>query len=127
MKHLRSTVASITAGALALPSLVLAQSNPFTRAQELANQTGSSAGIGTTTPLPLVIGRIINVALGFLGIIFLLLLLYAGFLYMTAQGEKEPIEKANKIIKQSVIGLIIIVAGFGISNFILGSLVNVTA
>lgn len=128
MKHLKSHIAGLTAAALSLPAVVFAQdNNPFVRGQKLASDVGTSAGIGSTTPLPLIIGRIINAALGFLGVIFLGLLLYAGFLWMTAQGEEKSVDKAKSIIKQSIIGLIVIVAGFAISNFVLGSLVNVTS
>lgn len=127
MKHLKSKLGALTAATLTLPVAVLAQTlNPFSTAQNLAENVGSSAGIASKTPLPLIIGRIVNVVLGFLGVVFLVLLLYAGFLWMTAQGDEKTVEKAKGIIKQAIVGLIVIVAGFAISNFVLGSLVNVT-
>lgn len=129
MKHLKTKLAAIATAALAFPAAVFAQSgaNPFTTGQKLASDVGNSAGIASSTPLPLIIGRIVNAALGFLGVIFLVLLLYAGFLWMTAQGDEKGVTKAKDIIKQAIIGLIVIVAGFAISNFVLGSLVNVTS
>jgi TRAP-type C4-dicarboxylate transport system permease small subunit len=88
---------------------------------------GTTAGItGGGKTLPEIIGSIVNVVLGFLGIVFLVLLLYAGFMWMTAQGDDKKVDKARAMISQSVIGLVIIVAAYAISTFVLGSLVNVT-
>ncbi len=126
MKQIYSKFAMLAAAAFAFPAQVLAAENPFTKGATLANTVGTSAGITTSRGLPEIIGSIINVGLGFLGIVFLVLLLYAGFLWMTAQGEPKSVDKAKEMLKQSVIGLIIIVAAFAISNFVLISLVNVT-
>ncbi len=92
----------------------------------MANDVAGSAGITTSKTLPQIIGQIINIVLSFLGMVFLILVLYAGFLWMTAQGEAKNVDKAKSILSQSIIGLIVIVAGFAISNFVLGSLVQVT-
>ncbi|MEN9558258.1 MAG: Type secretion system pilin [Candidatus Parcubacteria bacterium] len=127
MKKLLTTMSSAGAsvGALFLPLVVHAQA--FQEAQRGVDQVGSSAGINSTTELPVLIGNIINIVLGFLGIVLLGLILYAGFLWMTARGNGEQVEKATGIIRDSIIGLIIIVAAFAISRFVLGSLINVTA
>lgn len=125
MKYLQRLLAGIAALVAPLPAFAV--DNPFTRGAKLAGEVGEKAGIKTSRTLPEIIGSIINVFLGFLGIIFLVLLLYAGFLWMTAQGEPKQVEKAKEILKQSIIGLIIIVAAFAISNFVLTSLVNVSS
>ncbi len=69
---------------------------------------------------------IISVFLGFLGIIAVVLILWAGFNWMTAGGNEEKIEKAQKTLSAAVIGLIIILAAWGITNFVVNSLVNAT-
>jgi uncharacterized membrane protein len=92
----------------------------------LANEVGSSAGITSQRTLPEIVGSIINIVLGFLGIVFLVILLYAGFTWMTAQGDEGKVKNARSMISQAVVGLIVIVAAFAISNFVLSSLVNVT-
>ncbi|MBI4139136.1 hypothetical protein HY479_03230, partial [Candidatus Uhrbacteria bacterium] len=53
-------------------------------------------------------------------------LLYGGFLWMTAGGSEEGVTKAKTMIRNAIIGLVIIVAAFSISNFVLSSLVKVT-
>lgn len=104
----------------------LAQTNPFETAGKLAGEVGKSAGIGEQKPIEVIIGSIINIALGFLGIVLLVYLLYGGFLWMTSGGSEDGVKKAQTMIKNAVIGLVIIVAAFAISNFVLGSLVNAT-
>ena len=131
MKNLKSKVAAaLMVAALTLPFVASAQGTtnppPFTNALAQTQVVGNQAGIASSTPLPVLIGNIVNVVLGFLGIVFLVLLLYAGFLWMTAQGEEKPVTKAKDIIKQSIIGLIVIVAAFAISNFVLTSLIRVS-
>ena len=63
--------------------------------------------------------KIINSLLNFIGVIFFLLLIYAGYLWMTARGNDEQIEKAKKITREVVIGLIIIVLARIITDLIL--------
>ncbi|MBI5654781.1 hypothetical protein HZC53_03975 [Candidatus Uhrbacteria bacterium] len=83
--------------------------------------TAEAAGVtGGTTDLVVIIGRIINIALGFIGIVFLVLMLYAGYMYMTAAGDPEKVKKAVNTIKNSVIGLVIIASAWAITSFILG-------
>lgn len=117
---------AVTATLVALPSMAAAQTNPFQNAANMAGQVGSDAGLGQPKPLTQIIGQIINIALGFLGIVLLAYLLYAGFLWMTAGGDDGKVKKARDMIFQAIIGLIIIVAAFAISTFVLGSLVNAT-
>lgn len=124
--RLKSTCYAAVATALALPAAALAVENPFNTAKLLTNSVGSSAGIQSSQTLPGMVGSIINVVLGFLGILLLFYMLYAGFLWMTAGGDTKKVDTAMSIIKQAVIGLVIIVAAFAISSFVLGSLVNVS-
>jgi len=96
---------------------VLAQTN--TASQNLQT-IGSTAGV--TTSLPDLIGRIIYILLGTLGVVFLGILLYAGYLWMTAGGEEKKTAEAKNWIKNAVIGLIIIASAFAITNFIMSQL-----
>jgi len=125
MKNLKTYIAG--AGiALMAPLQVLAV-NPFETSKNMVANVGTAAGIQTTSGgLTDIIGKLINIFLGFLGVIFLVLMLYAGFLWMTAQGEEAKVKKAKDMITQAVIGLIIVVAAFAISNFVLASLLNAT-
>jgi len=65
---------------------------------------------------------IINQLITFIGIIFLLLLIYAGYLWMTARGNDEEVSKAKKITRETVIGLIIILLARLLTEFILSQI-----
>ncbi len=71
-------------------------------------------------------GRIINIALGLLGVIAVGLIIYAGFLWMTSGGEEEKISKAKKLLISAVIGLGIILSSWAIASFVLNRLHNAT-
>ncbi len=86
------------------------------------NQTAEAAGISGGGDLIQIIGRLINIFLGTLGVIFLGLLLYAGYLWMTAAGDPKKGERAQHTIRNAVNGLVIIASSFAITSFILKSL-----
>jgi len=86
---------------------------------------GANSGLNAGDPRA-IIARIINVALGMLGILFVVLIVYAGFMYMTAGGNEENTKKAQKIILYAVIGLAIILSAYAISQFVLNELRNAT-
>ncbi len=81
-------------------------------------KVGASAGLGNAD-LFTIIGRIINIFLGFLGVILLIIIIYAGYLWMTAGGNPEKIAQAKLWIRNAVIGLIIIASAFAITQYIL--------
>ena len=74
---------------------------------------------GTDTDLGQTIGSVIQFLLGFLGILAVILFLYAGFLWMTAGGDDAKTKKAKDYIKNAVIGMVIIMAAYIITNFVL--------
>jgi hypothetical protein len=74
----------------------------------------------------MVAARIVQIALGFLGILALALIIYAGYIWMTAAGNSERVEKAKGILKNAIIGLLIILSAFGIVSFILSQLTGTT-
>jgi TRAP-type C4-dicarboxylate transport system permease small subunit len=71
-------------------------------------------------------GAVINVFLGLLGTIFLILIIYGGFLWMTAAGNEEKIKKATQVIGRAVIGIIIVAMAYGITYFVLQAVTNAT-
>jgi hypothetical protein len=95
-------------------------------AQDAESQLAAVAAGGglPTTNIAILIARIIRVFLGTLGIIFTVLIAYAGFIYMTAQGEVEKVKRATKMIKNGVIGMIICLSAFSITQFILNRLLE---
>ncbi|MBU1029056.1 Ig-like domain-containing protein, partial [Patescibacteria group bacterium] len=88
---------------------------------DLGLEYGESLGL-TSTDIRITIGRIINAFLGLLGIVAVLLILYAGFLWMTAGGDSQQIDKAKAWMRNGVIGLVIIMSAYAIASFILGAI-----
>lgn len=79
-----------------------------------------SALSGTSGDLKEVVRSIINTILGLLGFIVVIFIIYAGILYVTDGGSGENLDKAKNIIKNSIIGIVIILASFAIVNFAFG-------
>lgn len=73
-----------------------------------------------------IVAEIIKYALSFLGIIFLVLTLYGGFLWMTAGGNEEQLAKSKTIIINGVLGLIIILSAYAITYFVLENIIKAT-
>lgn len=70
-------------------------------------------------------GTIIGYGLAFVGVIFFILMIYAGFLWMTARGNEEQITKAQDLIKSAIIGIIIVFLSYVITNFVLTKLTSI--
>ncbi|OGL67149.1 hypothetical protein A2856_03725 [Candidatus Uhrbacteria bacterium RIFCSPHIGHO2_01_FULL_63_20] len=84
------------------------------------------AGFSTQGDLTLIIARLIRTALSFLGIIVLLLILYGGFLWMTASGDETRVTRAKQVLANAVIGLVIVLSSFAIAQFVVGRLSEAT-
>jgi hypothetical protein len=85
------------------------------------NQIQQASGLGNSDPR-IIIARIIQVLLGFLGIIAVIIIMYAGFLWMTANGEEAKVDKAKKTLTSAAIGLVIILMSFAIASYVLNML-----
>ena len=73
-----------------------------------------------------IISNIINVALGFIGILVLVYLLYGGFTWMTSGGEEKKVTQAKNIISRSLIGVVIVLSSWAITMFVLRAIGNAT-
>jgi hypothetical protein len=71
--------------------------------------------------------NIINTALGFLGLIAVVIVLYGGFMWMTAAGNEERISKAKQILTAGIIGLVIIAMAWAIASYVVGAIMSATA
>lgn len=95
--------------------------------QEGMAQIGSSA-FGTSSPADprVIVANVIKIFLGFLGIIFVVLLIQAGYIWMTSEGDSAKIKTATDKMKTGVIGLLIIFSAYGLTVFVFNSLTAVT-
>lgn len=79
-----------------------------------ANEAGYVTGTEASS-LETIISSVIYAFLGLVGIIFFGLIIYGGFIYMTAQGNEEKVKKASNIVFSALFGLIITLAAYAIS------------
>jgi len=114
---------------LALFLFVPALSQAVDLGNQLIKDTGSKAGYAaaTETTFAQTLGIGIAIALSLVGVIFLILMVYAGYLWMTAGGEEEQVKKAQKIITAAIIGLIITVAAYSITAYIVPAILIMAA
>jgi uncharacterized membrane protein YjgN (DUF898 family) len=82
---------------------------------------------GKTTQTPAgIIAGLIQYALSFLGVIFIVLMIYAGFLWMTAMGDSSKIDSSKEIFQSALIGLIIILSSYTLTYFIIKNVLTAT-
>ena len=74
--------------------------------------------------VPSAVGTIVGYVLSFVGILFLLLMIYAGILWMIAGGNEQQVQKAKSLIGAAIIGLIIVLAAYAITTFLGNVLTN---
>ncbi len=72
----------------------------------------------------IIVAELINVVIGFLSLIFVILILYAGFLFMISGGDKEKTDYAKRAIGNAIIGLIIVLSSWAITTFSIDAIIN---
>lgn len=85
----------------------------------LAEKSGYSQTGVLETSIESIVANIIQYVLSFLGVIFIILIIYSGFMWMTAAGDSEKITKAKDILISAVIGIIIVLSAYVITTTIL--------
>jgi hypothetical protein len=106
---------------LVLPFAARAQgSDSFAgRVLDGATRASDPSGLTTADSLEVVIGNVIAAALSLVGVLLVLIMIYAGFTWMTAGGSEEKIKTARSWIMNSIIGLVIVFAAYAIVRFVL--------
>lgn len=91
----------------------------------LQPEINAQLGLGNLDPR-LVIARIINIILGFLGIVALLIILLAGFKWMASGGSEEKVGMAKKMLISGIIGLVIIFLSWSLATYLINNLFAAT-
>jgi hypothetical protein len=79
---------------------------------------GDNIGLGNNDPITITT-NVINLVLGLLGLIAVIIILIGGFKWMTASGNEDKVGEAKKMITQGLIGLVIILAAWGIARWVI--------
>lgn len=117
IKHL---VAFAMLAFLAAPVVAMAQIDPG------IDVIDPTIGLSNTDPRTTV-ARLINTAMLFLGIIAVGIVLIGGFKWMTAGGNEDKVGEAKKLMGAGIVGLVIVLAAWGIATFVLTRLIAATA
>ena len=89
------------------------------------DKAADKGGFDTTVVgdgIGVIAANLIKAFLSILGIIFLILIVYGGYIWMMSRGNEQEVEKAKQIIQRAIIGLIIIVAAYVITVFVFSGL-----
>lgn len=89
----------------------------------LRTAAGGTGLVSDQEPVDIIVS-VVNVLLYFVGTIFMILIVWAGFRWMTSAGNTDTVKKARETIINSVIGLVIIFASYVLVNFVITSLVD---
>jgi len=103
---------------------VLAASVDIDSQLKEAGETSGPFSSGNEFSLAEIVGYIIRAFFGILGMIFIILILTAGYNYMNARGDEERVDKALTTIRRAIIGLIITVGAYAIWAFVFERLFN---
>lgn len=119
----------VTVSCISLPFVSSAQESQIlqgtgggTSTQDVITDT---TGLGTENPEDITIS-LVNVVLGFLSLVAVVIIMYGGFTWMTAAGNEDKIKTAQDILKAAVIGLIIILASWALTNYLINTAIDST-
>lgn len=140
-KFIRTFLALFLMGMMLVPATgTFAQTNSKTPAKKATttSSTGALGGIqgqlkefGNTsygsnaqTSPQIVVARIIRAALGLLGTLLVIYMVYGGMMWMTSNGESSKVDKAKGILRQAIVGMIIVISAYAISSFVVSTLLT---
>ena len=116
-KYFKIFLAVWSAAFAVLPSLALAATDTLNKLENVGVTRGPYKNPGGEFGVSQIVGVVVQAALALIGVIFLILMIYAGYNWMTARGEEEKVEKAKDTITRAFIGLIIVVGAYAIWSF----------
>ncbi|NQV90814.1 hypothetical protein HQ487_05435 [Candidatus Uhrbacteria bacterium] len=90
------------------------------------SEFSATAGLGDANLVD-TIAQIIRIALGFLGVIAVVIILLGGFKWMTSGGADTKVLEAKKLIFSGIIGLVIVISAYAIASFVIDSIITATS
>lgn len=106
-------------GIVTLFPTVIFAGDPYYGLDGAARQAGLQSK--SSDEVPTLIGNMVGSILALIGVIFFVLMVYGGFLWMTAHGDSGQVDKGRETIIGAVIGIIIVAASYALTSFILSA------
>jgi len=120
MKTWQKVLTGLAVGFTAIAVLVLPQ---VSLADDYGlGATAGAAGIKTDKSIQMIIGNVIGTALSMISVLFFALMLYAGIKWMLARGDSDEARKALDTIIAAIIGMLVVLGSYAITNFVFNSL-----
>ncbi len=114
-----AAVATLGVSALIAPNVSAdTPANRYTSGSESVEQSAT----GRQTSLMSTLSVIINVALGVIGFVAVVMIIFGGVQYTTSSGDAAKVTKAKNTILYGIVGLVIALLAFAIVNFILSNI-----
>lgn len=88
------------------------------RLNQAAHNYGPYSQEATDTSFASILGLVINVALSLLGVIFMFIIILAGYQWMSAQGNEQNVSKAKESMTRAIMGLIVVISSYAVWTFI---------
>lgn len=126
----KSTLKQLAVASIMTLALLFFAMPLLTQAQPLdfgINGDNSAENIGLgNRDLKDTVSQIIRIILSFLGILAVIIILWGGFVWMTALGDEGKVETAKKLIVAGIIGIVIILSAYAIATFVINNINNAT-
>ncbi len=118
----KNIIISLIVASLFFPWAAAAQeeTTPFSL-MDVGSVTGLGGGDLRSTSI-----KTIQFVLGFMTLLAVVFMIYAGFIWLTAAGNEKNVEKAKSIISATVIGMIVIILAWAIVAYVASTASNVT-
>jgi hypothetical protein len=110
---------------IVIPLLFCLAASPALAISTGLEDTAQTAGLQSES-LAVTVGRVLNIVYSFLGVILLVILIYAGILWMTAGGDENQVKKAKGWIINGIIGLFIILVAYAVTDYIVSRIIEAT-
>lgn len=124
--HFLARLTLVASGLSFIIALIMATLSANALTAPIVNQLNNASkpawGDDAQTSIGIIAGNIILAALGLLGVVFVVLLTYGGFLWLSAGGEEEKVKKAQALIFNSIVGALIVIAAYTIAWYVLQKL-----
>ena len=93
---------------------------------EIADRVGITLDPDPERGVAVIVGSIIQVGLSIVGVVFMGLMVYGGWLWMTAAGNQDRVTRAKDLLRDSVIGIVVVVTAYAITSFIVDQVLQST-
>jgi amino acid transporter len=117
-KILKKIICLIILIIILLPQVIFAQNASIDTLKRVGETSGPYSGTTNENSIYELIASLIGAFLGLLGVIFIILIILAGYWWMTANGDEQKLTKAKDTIYRAIIGLIITAAAYAITGFV---------